>query len=350
MIFSFGQIFNSRIKILGNYPLTVGKEIDYTLKKSKREDTITVTVCVALLTDKRANVVGISDRMITAGDIEFEPEQPKIISITNSIVVMTAGDSSFNIEIIAEVKERVTEILANEPDKWLKVSSIARLYQKTLGDLTAQKASASLLRPFGLDSDSFISRQNEMSPSFVEKMATEILNFGVPRVEAIITGVDDFGAHIFVVDNEEIQCFDKLGFASIGVGRWHSNSQLMFDCYTSANDFPSAMFTGYTAKKRAEVAPGVGKDTDMFAIIGLGGLIDTNQVVINELENFYQKMRGLEIDAQTNTKKDWGELVEERVREIELRKKEPEQLQAEASSDGDTSVDKKDIRDGVETR
>ena len=64
-----------------------------------------MTVCVALLSDDKRSVVGISDQMVTAADIQFEPPQAKIFPITTSIVIMTAGDSSFNAEILAEVTE-----------------------------------------------------------------------------------------------------------------------------------------------------------------------------------------------------------------------------------------------------
>lgn len=57
-----------------------------------------MTVCVAAISQSSTGtglmITGASDRMLTAGDIEFEPEQSKIQPLTNSIALMLAGDSA----------------------------------------------------------------------------------------------------------------------------------------------------------------------------------------------------------------------------------------------------------------
>lgn len=69
-----------------------------------------MTVCVAAMCDTNV-IIGASDRMLTAGDIQFEPQQPKIIPLSNSVVVMIAGDSSLQAQImqkiINDVRERI---------------------------------------------------------------------------------------------------------------------------------------------------------------------------------------------------------------------------------------------------
>lgn len=293
-----------------------------------------MTVCVALLSDDKRSVVGISDQMVTAADIQFEPPQAKIFPITTSIVIMTAGDSSFNAEILAEVTETVRTRVEREPDDWWRVADVAKLYQQTAGHLSASKASAALLAPFDLDSQSFITRQSEMSEGFIEKMATELLNFSVPYAQVIITGIDKTGGHIFVVDNSEIMCLDKLGFASIGAGQWHANSQLMFNCYVPSYPAAGALFECYAAKKRAEVAPGVGSATDMFWILSLGGFSPINESVLYKLDEIYEEMRKSEQEAQDEAHKKWVEYVTDLLKQT--AEKQPEQIQE--SGDGESSV------------
>jgi len=305
----------------------------FSLNPNKKED-IPVTVCVALLSDNRRNVVGVADRMITAGDIEYEPPQQKVIPLTNSIVVMTAGDSSFNTEIINEVKEFVSVQLQSDPDTWLRVADVAKKFQEAMAFLSAQKAAVSRLTPYGLDLETFISRQSEFAPEFLDNLTAELMNFAVPTVEAIITGVDSGGGHIFVVDNEELMCLDHLGFACIGIGQEHSSSQLMFDCYAPDAKFPIAMFEGYTAKKRAEVAPGVGEATDMFAVVGLGAYSEIADHVKEELERQYQNIRKSEIEVKSRTKEAWEEYVKERVQK-QQQKTVSEQVPTEAAGNGD---------------
>jgi hypothetical protein len=70
-----------------------------------------VTVCVAAMgqfpLDAQLTlgplVVGASDRMITAGDVQFEPQQTKIAQLTSSLALMVAGDTDLQTEIIADV-------------------------------------------------------------------------------------------------------------------------------------------------------------------------------------------------------------------------------------------------------
>jgi hypothetical protein len=47
-------------------------------------------------------LLGAPDRMLTAGDVEFEPTTAKIYEVTNPNVVMIAGESSLQLEILQE--------------------------------------------------------------------------------------------------------------------------------------------------------------------------------------------------------------------------------------------------------
>ena len=66
-----------------------------------------MTVCIAAICDEGTMVAGASDRMITAADIEFEPPQPKIWPLTNSIIAMYSGDTSFLTEVLQGVERDV---------------------------------------------------------------------------------------------------------------------------------------------------------------------------------------------------------------------------------------------------
>jgi hypothetical protein len=71
-------------------------------RKFKRK--VPLTVCIAAICEGGI-VLGACDKMMTAGDVEFEPQAPtgrsmKVFPITNSIAVMTAGDSGLQSEIV----------------------------------------------------------------------------------------------------------------------------------------------------------------------------------------------------------------------------------------------------------
>src|ERR1700722_2346062 len=85
---------------------------------------VPVTVCVAALSEFGA-VLGASDRMITAGDVQFEPDQGKIWELTTSIAVMTAGDSALQTEILQDVYQHVAKRIGTDPKDWWLLKDVA---------------------------------------------------------------------------------------------------------------------------------------------------------------------------------------------------------------------------------
>ena len=170
---------------------------------SAKKEIIPLTVCVAAMCDVNG-IIGASDRMLTAADIQFEPQQPKIIPLTNSLVIMIAGDSSMQAEIIQKLRHEIRKRLDADPEKWMDVSELAELYRINYNEIRFNKAQQSILAPIGLNGDLFISRQKEMDGTFIRQIATELLNYQAPSISAILAGVDNSGAHIYVADNDSI--------------------------------------------------------------------------------------------------------------------------------------------------
>src|SRR5581483_4200668 len=82
---------------------------NYSLRSKKRlpgRRKMDMTVCVAAITEINT-LIGISDRMMTAGDVEFEPEQSKIWPLTKYIVAMVAGDFALQVDILRPVEIEV---------------------------------------------------------------------------------------------------------------------------------------------------------------------------------------------------------------------------------------------------
>lgn len=249
-----------------------------------------MTVCVAAICENRM-VVGASDRLLTAGDIQFEPDQTKIYVLTTNIAIMVAGDAVLNDEIIKGV----------ERDKYdgMTVLEAAESYRKHYQEAALVRVENSLLAPLGLDRHSFLTKQKDMEPGLVSQIASEILKFEPSQdgVSVIFAGVDQRGPHIYVVNGSDIGCYDAIGFAAIGSGYWHAQSQLMFAGHTSFRPTPETMLGVYWAKKRAQVAPHVGPQTDMFSIaLGTNTVFRFPTFLIDELDNLYQS--GTEQETQ----------------------------------------------------
>lgn len=88
-----------------------------------------------------------------------------------------------------------------------------------------------------------------------------------PGTQTIITGIDESGAHIYIIDDRgSVSCKDSIGFAVIGSGSLHAHSQLMQTRHSPNASYYDTLFLTYMAKKQSELDPWVGKETDMFVI------------------------------------------------------------------------------------
>lgn len=192
------------------------------IEKAEPKRKAHVTVCIAAIFHNNS-ILGATDRMMTAGDVEFGPSinipvPNKIIPITSSIVAMTAGDSGLQVEILQKVFAVVSARNQKEPDNWWHVKDVVALYFQFYNEIKSERASRVLLAPFHLDGKSFITRQKEMADVFIKQMTGEMVNFDMPGVETIICGVDNTGPHIYKLRNNDSICCDAVGFACIGIG------------------------------------------------------------------------------------------------------------------------------------
>jgi hypothetical protein len=275
--------------------------------------------------------------MVTAGDVEFEPPQTKVTFLTSSIAVMIAGDSSLQLEIMYEVRDEVHQRVDAEPNNWWRVRDVANIYYEHFKQAKRIRTENAILDPLGLNYESFLARQKELSTELVDKLATEVLNFEMSEIEAIITGVDGTGAHIYVATNRGVTCRDSVGFAAIGAGYWHANSQFMFAGHARAKPVPQTLLLTYAAKKRAEVAPGVGEATDMFWIgPAVGTSFPIGDHVMGKLGEIYDKVRS-ESTAQESAYTE----VTKYVTQLNAESTTETQASLPASSDGHETADEK---------
>ncbi len=211
---------------------------------------------------------------------------------------MAAGDAALQSEIIQRVGEEVNRRIQIEPNNWWLVRDVANLYSRHYEAARAARAENAVLAPLGLNHNTYMQRQREMAPELVMETADRLQQFEIATVQATISGIDSTGAHIYVLHNSEVMCQDQVGFAAIGVGGNHAASEFMFAQHTRFRPFPETWLLTYSAKKRAEVAPGVGQRTDMF-VVGpvLGSLVFVGDDVLRALEEIYRTTQAETIEA-----------------------------------------------------
>ena len=216
-----------------------------------------MTVCIAAICQNHYGypmVIGATDRMMTAGDIEFEPPIAKVWQLTPQIVALNAGEANAQAEICARTQRFQPR----------SVEHAVRTYCRQLAKYNIVQAERKVLAPFGLTMKSFLEMQCDLSPSFVEQLRYDIKRERA-GIQTIICGVDGFGAHIYSIDEDgSALCHNPIGFVAIGGGQWHASSQFMFGSYSPQMPLARALVLLSYAKERAAVAPGVGQQTDFF--------------------------------------------------------------------------------------
>jgi hypothetical protein len=248
-----------------------------------------VTICIAALCQDGSTVIGISDRMMTVGeDIEYERALTKASPIAPHIVVMYSGDARIHSDLYCSVRREMHEDVARSV--W-GVKDVAEAYARQYAAERAKRAERDILKPLGLHSASFIASQKFMARRLVRDLAEKMRSYKHLDLMEIICGVNKSTGegHVYTVDNGEIQCEDDAGFAAAGTGQWHATSRMLLNRHTRGAGLAETLFRTYSAKKRAEAAPGVGVETDMFILTADGLTIyHDGDYRIRRLEAIYQ--------------------------------------------------------------
>jgi len=251
-----------------------------------------MTVCAAAIctfhisADRREQIVmGIADRMLTSrGDVEFEPRTAKIYACGFNqqparISFLSADDTDLAFDL---AKQTHQELMKRTGE--ISVRDAAFVYGQKFAILRRERAEVRYLTPLGLDAASLVAKQRQMNPGLVDQMQNEEL-----AVESLVVGVDDDGPHIYhVYDPGTVVCRDRSAFWAIGLGGRHFENQFMslgYDCHWSMQDATLLM---YTAKRKAELAPGVGRATDMFHIGKTRGMIGADPEVLGAVDEHYR--------------------------------------------------------------
>lgn len=226
-----------------------------------------MTICVAGICEenKKNFVVMAADRMLTetgALRVEFETNQVKGIKISENCIALTAGSALTPSEIQVKInrkKESDSEVFCGA------IPDVVDNFKETIAELHQEKATDMYLKPVGLSMEDYKRLANTgLGGALYEKLAERRI-----RTYSLLGGVDKSGGHIYlVVDPAGKACFNDVGFHAIGSGEGHARSSLVFNGFgTRKISLHEGIFLIYEAKKKAEVAPGVGSGaTDMWVI------------------------------------------------------------------------------------
>ena len=261
-----------------------------------------MTICLGALcagadgTDASAVVVA-SDRMVTMGGItEFEHEVPKVTQIGDRIVALAAGDALRGAQLINELRRDVHHGAQ-------QLQNVAATAAALYAALRRQQIESEILSPRGITMQQFYQGlQQAMLPQLVINIDNLIGTFNY-NLEVLIAGADDSGAHLYAITNPggSYDDFQPIGYAAIGSGALHAVQSLIGMRQAPLRSLHETVFNVYASKRRAEAAPGVGRETDVV-IIQDNAVMRVEQSVLQRLDTLYQEYQRpvAEIGKQLN--------------------------------------------------
>jgi hypothetical protein len=243
-----------------------------------------VTICIAAICDSGESVVVASDRMITAGflALEYEHPGPKLERVSPCIVGLTAGDALIVTELFRGCRGRIEELQSPA------VGKVAEVVKDQFVDLRKRQVEELYLLPRGLTLKEFYREgymnrlPDQVAFTLDSDMSKERLNLDV-----IIAGVDDTGAHIYGIDDPgSVRCYDRIAYHGVGSGLTHALLTLAANQYCQERNINETVFLVFEAKKKAELAPGVGSATEMGIVTG-GRLVELSDEHKGQLQEIY---------------------------------------------------------------
>lgn len=249
-----------------------------------------MTICIASIADDGKSLILSSDKEVTYAfplATEIETDQKKIAKITNKIYVLTAGIGNFCAEIVNNVKR----------DK-SGATSVKEVADSTLAryiELRTRQMEERYLRPIGFTNIAdFIQRQQQLNPQIAAQLHTFLAQDpqNIFDVELIIAGLDNTGVHVYLLAKPgTLIQMDTQGFSAIGIGGIHAFNSLLANNYSAKLSLKEALYFTYQAKKRSEVAPGVGALTDITILTENDKIYELTDDEISKLNKVHEDIK-----------------------------------------------------------
>ena len=252
-----------------------------------------MTICIVAVCAGGANIVVAADRMFTflfPLNTEFETEERKVEELGPRCVALVSGDSAAGAEVLAGARNK----LRNQQDA--KILEVAGWIKEDYAAVKNQRAYDTIAAPaLGPDFKSFLAKGGTLpaylqpQPQVYQQLVTLMAQHNL-GLELIIAGIDETGACVSLVVNPGLLVnLDKLGYHCIGTGGIHALTWLSLNGQTRSRELTETLYSVYEAKKTAEVAPGVGKATDIIVVDSKKDICPCSDEVLNELERLHSE-------------------------------------------------------------
>jgi hypothetical protein len=257
-----------------------------------------MTICIAAICDQGNACVISADKEITlpAAALEYEHKESKIDLLSKTCAIMSSGDALLAAEVIAKTR------LAIPHGKDVSILTIAEKMRDTYISIHLERAESVFLTPRGFTFKEFKEKGAQQLPQpTYQEIQNQLFNYGINVVDFLVVGVDSAGSHIFrvhyngVVGGSWLEWCEKLGHREIGTGALHAAIYLSLESQYSGSSLSETVFNVYSAKKIAELSPGVGHATDL-AIITHKDIKFFDKTMLDTLSSIHSEAKKIKPD------------------------------------------------------
>ncbi len=225
-----------------------------------------MTVCVGAICDGGNGAVLAADEMVTFGaPMSLQTEPPafsKIHFLTDESVYLFSGTVPDGEQIFVNSKVKAAAA-GKQP-----IAQVAETVKVSYMEHKHNRIEETIIQPLlGTDFAGFRQLAGQSAGSQILQQVLGMISQHNLQTDILISGFDDTGHHLFIVTHPGmLQPADMLGFMAIGSGGLHAAVSLSLAGQTKTTPFAETVLNIYKAKKAAEVAPGVGRRTDMVIL------------------------------------------------------------------------------------
>jgi len=269
-----------------------------------------MTVGIGAICENRKAAVVAADKMVTFGNpmnLQTEPPQlKKIIELTDRVLMVFSGSTADGEEIVNGARPTIA-VNPRQP-----VKDIAEAIKQSYSRHKQRRVEDNILRPLlGGDFSQFQQLVAQSPTSQVLQQVVAMISQHNLNTDLLVAGLDDSGAHIFIITHPgQLLPLGTTGYGSIGSGAVHSSVRLSLAQHTSAASLVDTVYNVYEAKRASEVAPGVGKLTDL-AIIHGGKIFFAGPDMFKALESSHKERPTLTKHEQDALKKVCDESIKQ---------------------------------------
>ena len=271
-----------------------------------------MTQLVGAICDGGKRVVTVSDRMVSTGDmtLQFEQRGMKAEVLTPTSVVLTAG-TTHEPQLLDLVRSKIRGVST--------IVEIADALKTVYQDMRDKHIVDEVLRPaIGIKSfDEWQRKQGHLHDAIVIDIDQAIKRYQL-GVSLLLAGVDKEGHLFYIADPGIYRSFDTISYCTLGMGDRHAESVFAWFKYSKDFVLNEALYIAFAAKKRAEMAGGVGHNTDVV-IISAKGIESVEPATIKILEGIYDERE------EKWVKEKWGRSeFDERIQNLDIQTRKME--------------------------